>query len=227
MSIYLAIQTTFDNIEIGLYNNTECIEVLIKDKKTASKYIVLYIDQLLRTHKRTIDDITFIAINRGPAPFTSLRVAIATVNGISFASKVQLVGVDGLRAFLNEHQQSDNKTTIALLNAFSGDIYFGIMQQGIIKQTGWNEVHTFLKEQASLLTDEPVRFIGHGVQLYRSEIEQYFGKYAIIQETLPEYASIDQIAKIGFDQWSQKKEISNEVLPLYLKTLRYKVSIPA
>ncbi len=42
-------------------------------------------------------DLAFIAAHQGPAPFTTLRVCLTTVNGFAFATGMPLIGINGLQ----------------------------------------------------------------------------------------------------------------------------------
>ena len=93
MTFFLAAQHTYDGIQIGLFNGPKLIQTLFCEKKNASKKIVSLVDQLLRDHKVSFDDLLFVAANQGPGPFTSLRVVIASMNGIAFATKKSMIGI--------------------------------------------------------------------------------------------------------------------------------------
>ena len=46
----------------------------------------------------TLDDVTLLAVGLGPGAFTGLRVGLATMQGLAFATGVPIVGVSGLDA---------------------------------------------------------------------------------------------------------------------------------
>ena len=221
---YLAIQTTYLQLQIGLFENQKLLDTLCADKKIASKTIITHIQTLLNSNNRALSDLSFIAVNQGPAPFTSLRVVIATVNGLSFGSSIPLVGVDGLAAFMQEYQNSAWPYTIALLNAFNQDAYYAL-QTPLLFEKGCINIDTLLAKLKKITNTQPVRFIGSGTELFADQILQHFGPLASIPEPLPEYPSIEQIASCALNQWKNKKNITDQILPLYLKQLRYKKSI--
>jgi len=126
MSYFLALQHTYQGIELGLFDDAQTIQITHDDKKKASKNIILLVNQLLKNKNISFDNLLFIAANQGPGPFTTLRVVIASVNGIGFATQKPLIGVDGLDALLQEHKNETYPVSVALLNAYSNDVYFGI-----------------------------------------------------------------------------------------------------
>lgn len=48
------------------------------------------VDQLLKTHALTLQDITSIEVNRGPGSFTGLRVGIAIANALAYALDIPI-----------------------------------------------------------------------------------------------------------------------------------------
>ena len=57
---------------------------------------------MLKQHALTFSGLAFIAAHQGPAPFTTLRVCLTTVNGFAFATQVPLIGVNGLKELVDE-----------------------------------------------------------------------------------------------------------------------------
>ena len=224
MNYYLALQTTYEQLEIGLFKKNQLIEQVKEGKKQASKLIIEHLNAVLANHAVELADLSFIAVNQGPAPFTSLRVVIATVNGLAFASQIPLVGVDGLAAFMNQYQSSEWSITIGLLNAFNNDVYFAITQPNTPLQTGCKNIETFLEELKQQFPDQQLCFIGNGTALFQKEITDAFAANAFIPEPLPEYVSLSAIGTLATAQWEQRIT-STQLLPLYLKRLRYKPSI--
>lgn len=127
---FLCVQHTSNGIEAALFYDNKLIDKIFEDKKRASKYFVTAIASLLENNNCNLDQISFIATNRGPGPFTTLRVVLASVNGLAFATKKPMIGIDGLDAILQEYWPEknfvENLVTVALLDACSKDVYFGI-----------------------------------------------------------------------------------------------------
>ncbi len=209
---FIAIQNTYDQIEIALYDDTRCLDLQIRDKLVASKEFVDTLANLLSSHQLAFSSIPFIAVNQGPGPFTTLRVIIASVNGLSFATKIPLVGIDGLNAFYEQSKNSTYPNTVVLLNAFNNDVYFATHAEN-----GYKNISTLLDELVARIPSEPIRFVGNGSALHRDLILETFGSRAHIPDPLPLYCSIEQIAKQGLAQWNAQKNVSYQLMPLYLK----------
>ena len=69
---------------------------------------------MLKNSRLTFRRFAFVAAHQGPAPFTTLRVCLTTVNGFAFATGVPLIGVNGLQELIVQHKRADS-ITVALL----------------------------------------------------------------------------------------------------------------
>lgn len=218
----LILQTDYHDVQVGLLKDSILIHQAAVEKIHASRFLMDSLLSLLTKHNLTWQDLSYLGVNQGPGPFTTLRAIIATVNGIGFARRIPLIGVDGLNAFLEE--QSFSKTTIALLNAFNKDLYFGIKEDGKVIKTGWQEGTSFLKSLSLARTSEPLSFVGNGVPLFKDDVVKLFGSYALIPDPLPHAPSLQTIANNAQKQWENEKKEIYKLIPLYLKSHNYKAS---
>lgn len=229
--VFLAIQNTYQELEIALFNGSVCADVLRADNKSASKIFIPLVQKILTQNSIPLDTLNFIAVNQGPGPFTTLRTILASVNGLSFATNIPLIGIDGLIALLLEHRSTKYLHTIALLNAFNKDVYFGIEKPEKKLETGYNNIFNFLTDISGtppttqnfttnleqISPRETIRFIGNGTELYKNAIQDTFGLNAYIPTILPLTCSITQIGLMGLKRWQQHDRLTCQLLPLYLK----------
>lgn len=221
--LYLAIQTTYDSVELGFFSGLVLQDSIILDKKQTNKNFIPDLNTLLRNNTIKLEDIDFFAVNQGPGPFTSLRVIITTANGLSFATKKPLIGINGLEEFLKEYQSSQWSHTVALLNAYHSDVYYGFEVDGVCTETGAKNIDVLLEELSTIET--PFRIIGNGIDLYKKQILQKLGDKAFLQDPIPQHVSIQQIGKAAFFRWQKQEDLKQQLLPLYLKTQQYQKSM--
>src|SRR3989344_8568089 len=82
----LWIDTSGANIVLKLELNGQVIdEVKEEADKKQSELLLIEIDKLLKKHNLKLNELDKIKAHSGPGRFTSLRVGIATVNGLNFA----------------------------------------------------------------------------------------------------------------------------------------------
>lgn len=220
-AISLVIQATYDEVQLGLARNGVIVERATIVKHEASSLLLLTLDELLQKQCWRLEDLTYLAANQGPAPYTTLRVVIATINGLQFALHEPLVGVDGLHAFMRESAHKD-KISVAILNAFNQDIFFAIGEPDQILETGYAPYQIFLQNLFSKYQNLPICFFGNAVELYAQHITDLFGKNAEIKPIF--YVSLDTVAAIAHEKW-QKNQTAEQLLPLYLKSTTYKISV--
>ena len=165
MNYSLIVQSTYNEIQIALFNADQLIETVSESKKTASKNILSTLNRLLDTHGCTIDAIQYIGVNQGPAPFTTLRVLITTINGVAFAKKIPLIGINGLKAMLQENHNADFPITLCLYNAFNNDAYFGIDALDKL-ENGWKNIDILLSRIQVHFPDTMVRTISCCTQFF-------------------------------------------------------------
>lgn len=214
MPYFLALQNTYTDLQIALFKQATCIAVVQTNKTTASKDVILLMQSLLESHSISFDQIKFIAVNQGPGAFTTLRVVIATVNGLSFASQVPLIGINSLHALLNEYHSEF--ITIALLNAFSKDVYYAVREKNnkIIAQGCATIGHLF---ELYPYHNEKILFIGNGAHIHKLGILESYGSRAFFLDPMPETCTIQTVGLLGLHQWQQQENLSFQLQPIYLK----------
>ncbi len=216
MKTFLALQHTYEGIEIGLFSNGTLIDIVKDNKKQASKTIINLIDHLLVKNKCNLDTLDFFVCNQGPGPFTTLRVVIATLNGINFSLKKPIIPVNGLESLLLEKNNTD-QITVALLNAYANDAYFAIQDNNSKKsEIGYKNITNLLEKLQQKYPHENICFIGQGAQLYKEIINNKGKNFSIDDNYIN--CSLKSIGKSGLEAYNNKtiKPVT-QLQPLYLK----------
>lgn len=208
--IYLVLQSTYKALEIGLFNNNRCVHKKAIIKTEASKQLIPSLNDLLFEHSLSLQNIDFIAANQGPAPFTTLRVVLATVNGIHLAKPVPLVAVDGLLAYARygKEKYTTDGECFVLLYAFGNDYYYAITQESEIKR-GYGPLTTI---KTFLESSTRYAVIGNGQQYAGDALKtEQFNCY-----NDEEYVSLEAIAHEAYTHALHQHFVAN-IEPLYLK----------
>jgi len=222
MKKFLAIQHTYKGVEIALFNEAIVLQKMYDDKRRASRNFISMLSSLLEQNNCVLGDLAFIAANRGPGPFTTLRVVLASVNGLGFATKLPLIGVDGLDAILEEYRNTDYPVTVALLDAFSGDVYFGVETSALDDRSkGYKNITVLFEELLVLYPNTKMQFIGNGAIKYKKEIESLYKENAILADPMPEQCSVSQIGRMAFGYWKNAEGLTDQLLPIYLKQMAF------
>ena len=210
---FLALQSSYDNIEVALFINHQEIACTKLSKFTASSMLVPTIKDILAKHSITFGQLNFIGANLGPAPFTTLRTTIVTLNGLSFVTKIPLVGVNGLEVFTKKALAAETNLAV-ILNAFNKSVYFGIRKDQQV-EWGWQPIDTFLKYLEDKFNHEPTTIIGQGISVYLDELQTLPANFAL-DLTYDQFPKLDLIAQEALKLYLNK-EHKNMLTPLYLK----------
>lgn len=204
--MYLALQSTYEHIEIGLFSDNHCLQSQTVSKMDATRLLIPTLNELLIQHSLSLTQIDCIIANKGPAPFTTLRVLLSTLNGIAFSTPIPLIEVNGLEAFMHELKQQHPTNNIAIiLNAFSGQSYY------LIEANGQQEMGCKKNDEliAQLNGIPNLLAAGNGIKLLT-------GLDAEIQSIAQEYVSLKTIAYVGLKKFNEHI-ITKKIEPLYLK----------
>ncbi len=207
--MYLAIQSSYTDVQMGLFKNNILLGSCTIDKFQASKECVTTLQNLLKEHTANLEQLSYIVVNKGPAPFTTLRVVIATVNGLALARPIPLVGVDAFQAYRYQYQ---DKNALILFNAFGNDLYYHFPDG----QQGAASLDTIVQKIKQL--DQPMNIVGNGARIHKTKLLEKVGTSIRIPESAP-YCSLDALAHVGFNQWQKQPTQCRQILPLYLKNL--------
>ena len=218
MAYYLAIQNTYTHVQMALYENANELTCMEIDKTRASKDCIVVLQEMLTLHKITLNNLEFIAANQGPGPFTTLRVVIATINGLSFSSKIPLIGINAIEAFLQEYQLTDYHNKVVLMNAFGNDAYYGIQINNSYEDSGCGQIESILLQVTQKIPDGNILLLGNGVELFGSQITSSLEQRAVFLDPNPQTVSLKHIAQIGLQRWQTQKDITFQLQPLYFKS---------
>lgn len=217
MIYFLTVSNTYDLVQIGLFGNNHLIDSISDDKLYVSKNIILLIDSLLVKNNKKLSDLSFIAANQGPAPYTTLRVVLATVNGISFSTRIPLIGLDGLDWFAQEYKDEQYPQTVILHNAFNQELYYALVtHQGIVSK-GYDTVAGCIERINATFSDNDIRMLGNGYMLHKQLFDETFGSRIICQQPMPTSPSLSFLGAAAFSMWNQQTQGAEQLLPLYLK----------
>lgn len=229
--LYLAIQSSYHCLQLALFSEKTCLQKQVLLDTRASSHLILHIDALLKNNRAVLADLSFIAVDAGPGAFTSLRVAIASINGIGFGYKVLLVGVDGLEALLHDGlakaSAHDNSIAgvLALLNAYNHDAYFGIASRDgqRYKQKGCKKIQEVIQEVLGKFPDGNILVLGNGATVFATELNEAFKGRLVIEQPIQEVPHVERIGVLGYQLWQEQKEARYRITPNYLKSQLFAV----
>jgi len=217
---FLAMQSTYHTIDYALHYGQDVLEHVTLNKMHASSRLIPSLQQLLTHHACSLSDLTYITVNRGPAPFTTLRTLITTINGIRFARHVPLLGIDGFAIWLCMLPDTTYDTAI-IMNAFNQEVYIAFRPAGSSTYQNWyGPVPQVIQQLQATITTKLV-LAGNALPLYRGIFEQSMQDRVLFNEIDLMSDSLRYGALLSLQAWHDGQQSSMPLTPLYLKTTAY------
>ncbi|TET18430.1 MAG: tRNA (adenosine(37)-N6)-threonylcarbamoyltransferase complex dimerization subunit type 1 TsaB [Candidatus Cloacimonadota bacterium] len=214
----VGIDTTTRNFCIALVNDRRVLgRMIVTGKGFHSEECIVYLQDLLKEHALSNQDIGGYAISIGPGSLTGVRVGLAFLKGIGFAEGKPVIPVETLLAIGYEFRGSE-KLICPVLETRRNRVFTALYQftdsgQRTIVEQSCSEIRVLLEK----LPGKEILFIGSGARIYRDVIVQQCGKgahFSAIELTHPDPALV---AFIGLERMIKGTVPELEAVePIYL-----------
>lgn len=148
-------------------------EYTVNFKKTHSQTLLPMIDQVADMLDLDLNTLDAVAAAGGPGSFTGLRIGCATAKGLGLALKKPLIHVPTLEA-MAYNLWGSSALVCPIMDARRNQVYTGLYHvrhgiEAVMEQSPMD-----MRELVDYLNGrgEPVIFLGDGVSVYRSLIEE-------------------------------------------------------
>lgn len=123
-NIYLYLNTSKDKeLDVFLMSKTELIDKIIQTGNyKVTEYLLKSIEKILKANKITAGKLAGIIVITGPGPFTSLRIAVAVANTLSYALQIPVWGIPNKEKFIDDNKLIKLAFKKIKLNKFSKQI---------------------------------------------------------------------------------------------------------
>jgi tRNA threonylcarbamoyladenosine biosynthesis protein TsaB len=217
MSLILSIETATKVCSVALLEKDRIIasqELYVE--RSHSEFLAVMIQDLLKYTGKSADDLSAIAVSKGPGSYTGLRIGVSTAKGLCFGLDIPLIAVNSLLAMAHEVTgRTIGKFDLCpMLDARRMEVYCMITDHNLeIKQ----ETEARIIDESSFadeLKTTSIIFFGNGMNKCRGVLSRHENAY-FIDDVHPRAASIGHLA---FKKY-QKKELENTETfePFYLK----------
>lgn len=207
--IILAIETTGPLASVAvIYEDGQIKENINQTHYSHLEEIVPMIKNLLAQQGLAQDDITAIAISRGPGSFTGIRIGMVTAKGIAQIWDKPIIEVPTLLSFAYGEENANGTIVCPMLDARRNQVYAA----AYIKEN--NVVKTLIQEGAYALEDfldmleeinqkkEHVVFYGDGIGAYEKEISRYCGTFTFAPQDI-RFQRASNIARLGAARFAE------------------------
>ncbi len=123
MSYSLLLDSSDKNLSVGLSKDGVFFDSISYEAwQRQSEYMITEIDAMLEKHSITKDDISAVAVGKGPGSYTGIRIAMSIAKTISYALSCPLYLISSLQLL----EDASDKPSICLMNARSKRSYIGV-----------------------------------------------------------------------------------------------------
>ena len=171
-------------------------EYTVNYKKTHSQTLLPMLDEVVKMTELDLETIDAIAVAAGPGSFTGLRIGSATAKGLGLALKKPLIAVPTVDA-LAYNLYDVSGLICPIMDARRSQVYTGIYRfeehKLVAVKQQWASPVTELIEELNKI-GEPVTFLGDGVPVFRSMIEE---KLQVSYSFAPAHVNKQRAAAVG------------------------------
>jgi len=136
MSYILNLETSSKNCSVSLLKEDKIINVIEQedDSYRHSELLTSFIDQILSKEKIKPENLSAVAIAKGPGSFTGLRIGFSVAKGICFPYKTPIIGINSLEILARSYKPRKDEYILSLINDKNDSFY------SMVLDSDYNEV---------------------------------------------------------------------------------------
>lgn len=216
MSFILNIESSSTNCSVSLTKNGDLISIKENndEKYSHSTKLHSFINEVISDSKITINELSAIAVSKGPGSYTGLRIGVAAAKGLCFSLDIPLISVSTLLV-LSKQIKISSGLIIPVLDARRNEVYSAIYDANykLVKKESPKLIDS--KSFENFSNDNQLYFIGSGQQKCRELIKSNNNLIFHNNESLP---SSKEMADISYQKFiSSDFEDLAYFEPAYLK----------
>jgi len=217
----LNIETSTKNCSVSIAKNGEVISLyeLCEANFSHAEKLPSFIKNAIKDANITMQDLSAVAIGKGPGSYTGLRIGVSSAKGISFGLDIPLIAIESLEILANAIT-IDKGYIIPLLDARRLEVYTAVFDKN--KQVVEATNNHIISENSfkGFLDNDTTYFLGDGTPKTKEIITH---KNAIFLENY--YPSAKEMAKLSFVKFldNQLEDVAY-FEPFYLKDFYVTVS---
>lgn len=220
MATILHIDTSSNVCSVGLSINENLIDLIEENEGYShAEKLHLFIQSILSNQKIKPEDLTAIAVNKGPGSYTGLRIGVTSAKGIAFALNIPLIGINSLHSLCYNLRNEHSAYYLPMIDARRMEVYTCLLDYN------YNEI---IHSQAKIIDTEsyldflnyqPIICLGDGA----AKCRQYLSSIPNIDFMDNRTASVRNFYNVAFQKYkNQEFEDITYFEPSYLKSYFFK-----
>jgi tRNA threonylcarbamoyladenosine biosynthesis protein TsaB len=215
----LGIDTAGRSGSVALVDETQVLaSFYLRQAPPFSSHLMRLVDTVCAQVGCRISDLGGFAVSLGPGGFTSLRVGLATAQGLAMATGKPLVGCSTFEALV-AMAAGWHGIVCPILEARRGEVYaaFYSQQEAMVREIIPGAVTT--PDALCTLVTERTLFLGSGVRVYRALLAATLGAHAVCLENIVEGELAASVARLGQARLQPASTAARQTLtPLYIRS---------
>jgi tRNA threonylcarbamoyladenosine biosynthesis protein TsaB len=211
----LGIDTTTKFLCLGAYDGAKIYEYNLELGIKHSALLVPTIKRVLDALEWHISEVDYFACGLGPGSFTGMRVGLATIKGLSWATKRPVIGISTLDILAHSVKDSD-KNIIPIIDAKRNLIYCSIYKKKNRKLSRVKPYMLLSIEEFFKIAKPDSIIFGDAVNSFKEEIIRRVRGANILDKDCW-YPKAHNIIALALERIKEKKfENSFGIRPIYL-----------
>ncbi|MCK8522421.1 tRNA (adenosine(37)-N6)-threonylcarbamoyltransferase complex dimerization subunit type 1 TsaB [Aquimarina sp. D1M17] len=215
MAYILCIETSTTNCSVALALHGKVIASLedYDTKYSHAERLHVYIDRVIKEGGIRIDQLSAVAVSKGPGSYTGLRIGVSTAKGLCYALDIPLISVSTLKSLALQVDAEEKEFIVPMLDARRMEVYAAVFSS---TNQEVREIKAEILDELSFseyLEKAKVYFVGNGVDKFSAICDV---KNAVfVKNKLP---SSLEMAELSYAKFVKKEfEDTSYFEPYYLK----------
>ena len=209
----LVVDTTSTACILGIFTREKNFQIQFKDRIRHSRNLVPFIDFILDSLDVSIADLSYIFCATGPGSFTGIRIGIATIQAISYALNIPVIGFSSFDVWGYTYREMD-AVIVPVVDAKMKRFYSAIYYKGK-NQSGFLDIS--LNDLAEKIpAGHDVLFCGQDYKQLTDIYQNKSGQGIIEIPGNTQYLNPELLFQYG-QILTEKYPDGNECIPLYLR----------
>lgn len=182
MALIINIDTAVKSASICLSNEEKIIaELSNPSEKESAAWLHVAVQQLLRQHHLSLQQLNAIAVSAGPGSYTGLRVGMAAAKGLCYALNIPLITLNTLQIMAASARNIDADLLCPMIDARRMEVFTALYNSSL--QEVMPSTNMIIEEGAfaNWLENYSICFFGNGSDKAQPVIKNPNARFAVIK----------------------------------------------
>ncbi len=192
MAYILNIETATKNCSVSVGYNEQVIDTVeyAGESYSHAEKLHVFIREILHKNKVSLNELSAIAVSKGPGSYTGLRIGVSAAKGMAYALNIPLISVSTLASLAQQIKTDEKAYIIPLIDARRMEVYSAVYDQNhhLIRQVAADILDNC--PFAPYLNRNKVIFVGDAVAKTQKIIQHPNAVFSSVQYPSAEYMHI-------------------------------------